>query len=211
MDAGGRHWIRYIRDGNPVVAAAPFGPANRDDIDRAVLRTRYRDLPAMAFCEEDPDVSVMADLLVCGSSSAEMHYINTFEHGEVFRLFERKPFHFLTYALAQNGAPFGSGIPALIAPSSHDEWLPDMLILQANRRLHWYKYEDEHLHAAADLFLRSMTVGVPYFARSLRLLSDGLTILENMRPDLEEASRLVRRMSTRVYPEETFTTIRLDI
>ncbi|WP_327209975.1 hypothetical protein [Rhizobium leguminosarum] len=211
MDARGRHWVRYLRDGVQVIAAVPLGPENRDEVGRAVLRTRYRDLPAMAFGEEHPDVSVMADLLVCGSSSAEMYYINTFDQGDVLGLFDRKPFHFMTYALAQNGEPYGAGIPALIGPSPHDEWLPDMLIAQAHRRLHWNKYEQEHLDAAADLFLRSMSVGVPYFARSLRLLSDGLMILENTRPEMEEASRLVYRMSTRVYPEETFTTIRLDI
>jgi hypothetical protein len=211
MAAGGRHWIRYLRDGVPVIAAVPLGPQNRDDVVGAVLRTRYRDLPAMAFGEENPDVSAMADLLVSGSSSGEMYYVNTFDHGDVLGLFDRKPFHFMTYALAQNGEPYGAGIPALIGPSSHDEWFPDMLIVQTHRRLHWSKYEQEHLDAAADLFLRSMTVGVPYFARSLRLLSDGLMILENTRPEMEEASRLVYRMSTRVYPEETFTTIRLDI
>jgi hypothetical protein len=45
MDARDRHWVRYLRDGVPVIAAIPLGTENRD-------------LPAMRFDEENPDVSV---------------------------------------------------------------------------------------------------------------------------------------------------------
>jgi hypothetical protein len=211
QDVEARHWVRYLRDGVPVIASVPLGPSRHDDVDRAVLRTTYRDIPAMAFGEDDLDVAVMADMLVSGNSGAEMQYVKTFDHPDVLQLFERRPLHFMTYALAQNGEPYGAGIPTLIVPSVHDQWLSDMLIVQAHRRLHWYKYHEEHLQLAADLFVLATKVGVPFFSRSLQLLWNGLMILENMRPDLTEASTLVRRMSTRVYPEETFTTIRLDI
>lgn len=209
FDAG-RHWVRYRRDGVPVVASVPLGPRLYDDVEQATLRVRYRDLPAMAFFEGDKEAAVMSDLLVSGTSGAEMYYQDTFAQDELLSLLERRPLHFLAFALGQTREPFGAGLPALVAPSTHDDWLPDMLILQANRRLFWYGHGDNHVEKSADLFLRAMKTGVPYFTRSLRLLSEGLMILEGTKPEVAEASRLARRLSTRVYPEETFTTIRLD-
>lgn len=154
---------------------------------------------------------MMADLLVGGSSAAEAMFVKTIRGDDVAYLLARRPLQFMAYALAQGEEPPGVGIAEMIGTSIHDRWLPDFLIMMGYRELFFSSRRPGRLEAASAMFLSSIRVGIPYFARSLRLLDEGLTILADVDPEAKRARDLVWRLSMRAYPEETFTTVRLDI
>lgn len=204
----GRCWIAYSRDGRPVLASLPLPPAPCEKTS-AILRMRPMGLPAVAFSEDDPEVAVMGDLLSCGNSGAEMRYLSTFSLEEISRLFESKPLHFLSFAYVESCAPYDRGIPGMVGNGHHEEWLPDILVLRDWQRLTLAKREED-FDVAARLFEQAVEVGVPFYSRALDLLCRGLMLLEEQYTRLVPMGTLVRRLSARVVPEETFTTVRRE-
>lgn len=204
----GRFWLAYSRDGRPVLASLPLPPAPCEETS-AVLRTRPMGIPAVAFSEDHLEVAVMGDLLSCGNSGAEMRYLSTFSLEEISRLFESKPLPFLSFAYAETCASYDRGILGMVGKGYHEEWLSDVLILRGWQCLTWAKREED-LDGAARRFEQAVQVGVPFYSRALDLLCRGLMLLEEQYTRLVPMGRLVRRLSARVVPEETFTTVRLD-
>lgn len=201
----GRPWAAYLHRDTPVIASWPAARTDPAARSAAFLRPAGARIPRLGLPDDNPDVVVMADLISAGSSAAEARYLGTFSPEVVGELFETRPLHFLAFAFAEAEKPFGEGIAAQVRPSRHDEWLPDMIVIQAWCRLHY------SLEAAAELFERAMAIGVPYYSRGLDLLTRGLMTLEDTFPKLEKSARTARRLSARVVPSETFTTVRLDI
>lgn len=199
-----REWIAYRNDGRPVLASAPLCPPPYGAGDKVLLRASHRALPRLAFSDEQSDISVMCDML-CGSSShTEMVYLATFEKSAIDRLLETDPIHYVAFALANTHAARAE--LATLPVSSHEEWLPDLLILRAYH--HLYTGRDD---LACRLFKQSVKVGIPYFGRSVKYLSEGCSLLKHMYPDLEETNRLAWNLAIRTEPTEVFTTVRLDM
>lgn len=206
-----RGWLAYQNNGVPVIASLPLGPEPHDSGFEVAFRSACDRLPRVGFPEEQSDVAVMCDMLSGGNSENEMVYLGTFEKQEIDEVLEKFPLHYVAYALANTHGPNGSEILAGFPVSRHEDWLPDLLILRAWHHLFSGRSGAESWDIAASLFEQSVKVGVPYFRRSVKFLSEGCSLLKDSYPGLEETGRLAWRLSVRILPTETFTTVRLDI
>lgn len=205
-----RGWLAYRNGERPVMASLPLGPISDDEEDKVVLRPFYDNLPRLGLSEERPDIAVMCDMLSGGNSENEMLYLGTFGKQEIDELLEARPLHYVAYVLANTHSHNGD-ILQDFPISRHEEWLPDLLIVRAWYQLFYGRDGVRSWDIAASLFEQSVKVGVPYFSRSVKFLSEGCSLLRDAYPGLEETRRLAWRLAARTLPTETFTTVRLDV
>jgi hypothetical protein len=206
-----RGWLTYRNGDIPVMASLPLGPVRHDEENKVVLRPFYDGLPRLAFSEERPDIAVMCDMLSGGNSENEMLYLGTFGKQEIDELLEVHPLHYMAYALANTHSSNGRDILRDFPIGRHEEWLPDLLVLRAWYHLFCGRDGGRSWDIAASLFEQSVKVGVPYFSRSVKFLSEGCSLLGDVYPGLEKTRRLAWWLATRTLPTETFTTVRLDV
>ena len=201
---GYREWIAYRHNGRPVLASLPLCPTPFGSDDKVVLRPSQGSLPRLAFSEDQADIAVMCDMLCGNSSHTETLYLATFPKSVIDELLETDPLHYVAFALA-NTHSVRSEL-ATFPTSRHEDWLPDLLILRAYH--HLFTGRDD---LARQFLNQSVKIGVPYFSRSVKILSECCSFLKHMHPELGEISWLAWNLAIRSEPREVFTTIRLDI
>lgn len=207
-DDSKRDWLVYKNDHKLFMAALPFAAGSGHGTS-AVLRSHPEGLPYLAFSGGDD--SVMGDLLRSGNSGSEQAFarvtLSSSKRSPEQHLLE-DPLSFCAYVFPALDVA-DARLAVLESADMDPRWPPDLFIALGWRKVFAARTKQEHADAL-HLIKVGVDAGVPYYSRSVRLLSEAVHVLEDLTEVEPDLVSLVNHLCHRINPDETFTTISID-
>lgn len=209
MASAGRNWVMYWGLNDWMVSSLPFDCFAGGET--VVLRSEPEALPFVAGI--DTDAAIIADMLPSGNSDLAHRYAAgasaDLSPDTVDEMVALRPLEVCAFAYAEcENFEDDRWLRILAHTDIHSSWLPDISVILGWRGLMQAR-SDEDLIKAGELLERAVQVGVPYYSRGVKLLSEGLTLLSEMRTEHLKSAQRVKSVAAKTVATEAFTSVRV--
>lgn len=204
-----RNWVMFWGADSWMVSSLPID--NLAGNAFAILRSSPDSLPFVTV--SDAETSVLADMLPSGNSEAAHRYaIGAAEELSlemIEMMAEHRPLELCAYGYAECENFHDDKWPkALSRAMRHQGWLPDITVILGWRALMQSRTESE-LDEAGRLLETAVSAGVPFYSRGVRLLSEALLLISDLRSEHACSASRVKAVAAKTVRTEAFTSVRL--